>query len=96
MSVTQTIEIQIEKGEGKYIEWSAEVTFDIWREKYGEDADGNRWEWRTYYEVEKIDKFRKDGKKISYKKVPRDIIIKFHDSEPIWDLLDVPDDRERE
>jgi hypothetical protein len=44
----KTKQITIELKNGKEI--TTEVEFTISREKYGADADGNRYEWRSYQE----------------------------------------------
>lgn len=43
----------------------ADVNFRTYREHYGADADGNRGEWRTFFEVESIGLKAKDGQPLT-------------------------------
>lgn len=52
---TETFSIELKNGSENFDEYSADVTFKIWLDMYGEDVDGNRGELRTYWEPVEID-----------------------------------------
>jgi hypothetical protein len=74
MSGTETQEMTVEHGDDIYV---ATLTIEWHKEKYGEDADGNRYEWRTYSEVTGVGDIQKNGVDIKEADVPKEVMEKF-------------------
>jgi hypothetical protein len=78
---TQEVTIEEEESKDVFIEWTAEVTFEVWKENYGEDADGNRGQMQTMQEICKIENIKRLDESIPDDKVPESVMDKFGKAE---------------
>ena len=77
----QEVTIEEEESKDVFIEWTAEITFEVWKENYGEDADGNRGQMRTMVEISKIEEIKRLDEFIPDDKVPESVMDKFSQAE---------------
>jgi hypothetical protein len=78
---TQEVTIEEEESKDVFIEWTADITFEVWKENYGEDADGNRGQMRTMQEISEIENIKRLDKSVPDDKVPESVMNKFGEAE---------------
>jgi len=77
-TVTQEVVMESDRG----VTYSCDITWECWTENYGADADGNRGEMRDEIEITEMHNFKREGKAIDEKKVPKNVMDKFEAAEP--------------
>ena len=78
---TQEVTIEEEESKDVFVEWTADITFEVWKENYGEDADGNRGQMRTMVEVSEIENIKRLDESIPDDKVSESVMNKFEAAE---------------
>jgi hypothetical protein len=78
---TQEVTIEEEESKDYFVEWTADITFEVWKENYGEDADGNRGQLRTMQEISAIENIKRLEESVPDDKVPESVMNKFEAAE---------------